>query len=240
MPTRNVVLTDKQAELIEKLVDSGRYQNASEVLREGLRLLQRRELEDAAKLEALRGALDEAEVAVAAGDLYDYSPTLFDMVEEDERVSSTRDSRGWGGFVLPARRDIARILERGAADFGDQARRRYRRLVEQALQDLGDDAARTGVRSIDDIRQGYFVYYLKWSRKDSGSPSVRQPRHLIAFYIDDSDAVIVARLFHERQMLARHLSNHDAPWIGRTQHSWNPVADEKSETQVDLGRSDAS
>jgi antitoxin ParD1/3/4 len=105
MPTRNVVLTDKQAELIEKLVDSGRYQNASEVLREGLRLLQRRELEDAAKLEALRGALDEAEVAVAAGDLYDYSPTLFDMVEEDERVSSTRDSRGWGGFVLPARRD---------------------------------------------------------------------------------------------------------------------------------------
>ena len=110
----------------------------------------------------------------------------------------------------PARRDIARILERSAADFGDQARRRYRRLVEQALQDLGDDAARTGVRSIDDIRQGYFVYHLKWSRKDSGSPSVRQPRHLIAFYIDDSDAVIVARLFHERQMLARHLTDQDA------------------------------
>ena len=88
MPTRNVVLTDQQAELIEKLVDSGRYQNASEVLREGLRLLQRRELEDAAKLEALRGALDEAEAAVAAGELYDYSPTLLDMIEEEERVSS--------------------------------------------------------------------------------------------------------------------------------------------------------
>ena len=91
MPTRNVVLTDQQAELIEKLVDSGRYQNASEVLREGLRLLQRRELEDMAKLEALRGALDEAEAAVGAGDIYDYSPALFDDVDEEEKAISARD-----------------------------------------------------------------------------------------------------------------------------------------------------
>jgi antitoxin ParD1/3/4 len=33
MPTRNVVLTDHQAALVEHLVASGRYQNASEVLR---------------------------------------------------------------------------------------------------------------------------------------------------------------------------------------------------------------
>jgi antitoxin ParD1/3/4 len=33
MPTRNVVLTKHQEKLIEILVDSGRYQNASEVLR---------------------------------------------------------------------------------------------------------------------------------------------------------------------------------------------------------------
>ena len=30
MPTRNVVLTDHQASLVEHLVASGRYQNASE------------------------------------------------------------------------------------------------------------------------------------------------------------------------------------------------------------------
>jgi len=60
MPTRNVVLTEQQADLVESLVGSGRYQNASEVLRDGLRLLQRREDEEQAKLEALRGALDEA------------------------------------------------------------------------------------------------------------------------------------------------------------------------------------
>lgn len=56
MPTRNVVLTEYQEELIQTLVGSGRYQNASEVLREGLRLVEQREAEEAAKLEALREA----------------------------------------------------------------------------------------------------------------------------------------------------------------------------------------
>jgi antitoxin ParD1/3/4 len=56
MPTRNVVLTNHQATLVEQLVGSGRYQNASEVLREGLRLIEQREREDASRLEALRTA----------------------------------------------------------------------------------------------------------------------------------------------------------------------------------------
>jgi antitoxin ParD1/3/4 len=56
MPTRNVVLTDHQQGVIESLVGSGRYQNASEVLRDGLRLVEQREAEDAAKLDALREA----------------------------------------------------------------------------------------------------------------------------------------------------------------------------------------
>jgi antitoxin ParD1/3/4 len=43
MPTRNVVLTQHQADLVERLVASGRYQNASEVLREGLRLVESQE-----------------------------------------------------------------------------------------------------------------------------------------------------------------------------------------------------
>ena len=43
MPTRNVVLTEHQASFVEQLVSSGRYQNASEVLREGLRMIERRE-----------------------------------------------------------------------------------------------------------------------------------------------------------------------------------------------------
>jgi antitoxin ParD1/3/4 len=56
MPTKNVVLTDHQADLVEQLVASGRYQNASEVLRDGLRLVEGREAEDKARLKALREA----------------------------------------------------------------------------------------------------------------------------------------------------------------------------------------
>jgi antitoxin ParD1/3/4 len=56
MPTRNVVLTEHQASFVEQLVSSGRYQNASEVLREGLRLVETRETEETAKLDALREA----------------------------------------------------------------------------------------------------------------------------------------------------------------------------------------
>ena len=67
MPTRNVVLTDTQEQLIQSLVDSGHYQNASEVIREGLRLIQRREAEDAAKLHALRTAADTGIAALERG-----------------------------------------------------------------------------------------------------------------------------------------------------------------------------
>jgi len=56
MSTRNVVLTAHHEAVIKGLVESGRYQNASEVLREGLRLLEQREAEDAARLSALRAA----------------------------------------------------------------------------------------------------------------------------------------------------------------------------------------
>ena len=67
MPTRNVVLTDNQEQLVQSLVESGRYQNASEVIREGLRLIERREAEDAAKLEGLRTAAATGIAAIEAG-----------------------------------------------------------------------------------------------------------------------------------------------------------------------------
>ena len=60
MVTRNVVLTDTQSDLVERLVASGRYQNASEALRAGLRLLEIEEAELAALRERLRTGLDQA------------------------------------------------------------------------------------------------------------------------------------------------------------------------------------
>ena len=109
----------------------------------------------------------------------------------------------------PARRDIHRALRRSRDDFGPQARDRYRHLFDQALMDLGEDPNRVGVRPIDDVREGYFIDHVKSSTKRASKPSVRQPRHLVAFYIDEAGDVIVARIFHERQMLSRHLSTDD-------------------------------
>lgn len=67
MPTRNVVLSEYLADLITNLVESGRYQNASEVIREGLRLLERREEEDQLRLKAMREAVNVGVADIEAG-----------------------------------------------------------------------------------------------------------------------------------------------------------------------------
>jgi antitoxin ParD1/3/4 len=46
-------------EFVKSLVDSGRYSTASEVMREGLRLMEEREEQRKIKLEALRAAIQE-------------------------------------------------------------------------------------------------------------------------------------------------------------------------------------
>ena len=69
MPTRNVNLTDELDRFILARVKSGRYENASEVVRDALRSLERQEREDDAKLAALRAAVDEGDASgIAAGD----------------------------------------------------------------------------------------------------------------------------------------------------------------------------
>ncbi len=60
MATRNVVLTDTQSDLVDRLVASGRYQNASEALRAGLRLLEREESELGELRSRLQSGLEEA------------------------------------------------------------------------------------------------------------------------------------------------------------------------------------
>jgi antitoxin ParD1/3/4 len=60
MPTRNVNLTDHYDQLVDELVTSGRFGNASEVMRAGLRLLEQQSRENEAKLNLLRSAASEA------------------------------------------------------------------------------------------------------------------------------------------------------------------------------------
>jgi antitoxin ParD1/3/4 len=67
MSTRNIVLTDHQAQYVEQLVSSGRYPNVGEVLHEGLRLVEWRETLDVARLQALRDAVGLGDADIAAG-----------------------------------------------------------------------------------------------------------------------------------------------------------------------------
>lgn len=89
MHTRNVVISDRQAAFIEQLVEYGEYQNASEVLREGLRLVEERRAAYATHVQALR---DAAQLGIDAMEAERY--TTFESVdvlrqdfeEEAERI----------------------------------------------------------------------------------------------------------------------------------------------------------
>ena len=59
MPTRNVNLTGRYEQFVVDQVASGRFKNASEVVRAGLRLLEQHSREDEEKLTLLRSLATE-------------------------------------------------------------------------------------------------------------------------------------------------------------------------------------
>lgn len=67
MPTRNVVVTPAQATMIDELIERGRFQNASEVIRAGLRLVEARE----ADFEEVRARLKKGLAQIARGEARD-------------------------------------------------------------------------------------------------------------------------------------------------------------------------
>jgi antitoxin ParD1/3/4 len=93
MPTRNVNLTEHFDRFIEAGITSGRFSNASEVVREGLRLLEQREQEDEARIAWLRGAAKEG----------------FDAADRGDYVS-LRSDREVDDFVDRVRREVAEKL----------------------------------------------------------------------------------------------------------------------------------
>jgi antitoxin ParD1/3/4 len=71
MPTRNVNLTEELDSFVHAKVESGRFDNASEVVRAALRSLEREEREYETKLEALRRAIDEGDASgIARGNVF--------------------------------------------------------------------------------------------------------------------------------------------------------------------------
>ena len=68
MPTRNINLTEHFDQFVGRQVSTGRYGNASEIVREALRLLEDQEREREAKLKSLRRAAKQGFDEIDRGD----------------------------------------------------------------------------------------------------------------------------------------------------------------------------
>ena len=67
MPTRNINLTEHYNQFVEEQVEAGKYQNASEVLRAGLRLLEQQAQTEEQKLTLLKKLATEGFEALDQG-----------------------------------------------------------------------------------------------------------------------------------------------------------------------------
>jgi antitoxin ParD1/3/4 len=68
MPTRQVELSEHLDRFVEGRITSGNFSSVSEVVVEGLRLLEQREQDDQTKLELLRSAAKDGFDAIDRGD----------------------------------------------------------------------------------------------------------------------------------------------------------------------------
>jgi antitoxin ParD1/3/4 len=96
MPTRNINLTERLDRFVEKTVGSGRYGNASEVVREGLRLLEQREQEERTKLKWLRGAVKDGLDEIEGGQGIEFA-SIGDLEARIDEIASTIKSESKAG-----------------------------------------------------------------------------------------------------------------------------------------------
>lgn len=96
MPTRNIHLTGHDDRFVDEQIAGGRYQNASEVLHAGLRLLEQQCRDDEEKLAVLRGLTTAA----------------FDSLDRGEG-GTAEDDRELAPFIRDIGRRAARNVARG-------------------------------------------------------------------------------------------------------------------------------
>ncbi len=90
MATRNIVLTDHQSEVVDQLVASGRYQNASEVLRAGLRMIEEAESSYVTRLNALKEAVEVGVADVEHGRVEAFTADGFSQCLQELRIVANR------------------------------------------------------------------------------------------------------------------------------------------------------
>ena len=95
MPSRsslNVSLTPELEKFVHGRVSSGRYQTASEVVREGLRLLERQEKEREEALAALKKKLLRAAAQAERGEVSDGEEFMAKLIERLKTQSRKSDA----------------------------------------------------------------------------------------------------------------------------------------------------
>jgi antitoxin ParD1/3/4 len=90
MPTRNINLTDHYDNFVDNLITSGRFKNASEVMRAGLRVLEQQVREDEEKLILLRQLAKEG----------------FDQLDRGEGIEF-HDDESLGEYIAQIGRRVA-------------------------------------------------------------------------------------------------------------------------------------
>jgi antitoxin ParD1/3/4 len=93
MPTRNISLTADQDAFIEDVIKSGEYQNASEAVRDALRVLRQRRQEDTLKLKALRLQIKAGREAIDRGDFTEVDEADLDVFFEELISPAGKSSR---------------------------------------------------------------------------------------------------------------------------------------------------
>ena len=93
MPTRNINLTPEQDSFVDKVVKSGEYQNASEAVRDALRVLQQRRREDSLKLKALRAQIKAGVDALDREDFIEVSADRLEAYLERLSAASGKKAR---------------------------------------------------------------------------------------------------------------------------------------------------
>src|SRR5438093_11119216 len=98
VPTRNINLTEHLDHFVERQVASGRYSNASEIVREALRLLEEQEQERKAKLGVLRQAAKQgfAEIDQGEGIVLKGKKAIHQFITDIETEVRTKAARNGG------------------------------------------------------------------------------------------------------------------------------------------------
>ena len=133
----NINLSPELEALVRQKVESGHYNNHSEVMREGLRLLIEQDRLRAAHLQGLQVALSEGLAQADRGELRDGAEV---MKELRGLLKRRRHERQMSGYRLTPRAEegLLRTVNYVEQRFGDRVTDRVLDTIEEALTNLGE------------------------------------------------------------------------------------------------------